>query len=186
MPTFTEKPRPESSFGERIAGIEIPVFNEREVRAAAGILFLVGIVGYVTAVTTGNFSLIRGFAILFLFDMMIRLFISPRLSPTMALARLIVRRQRPEWVGAKQKQLAWGLGMGVALTACFMMGWLALPAIYTLLICGLCMGLLFLETAFGICVGCELSRAISKEKPQLCPGDTCNYDPKDRATAHAH
>lgn len=151
-----KKSSPDSSFGERIEGIEFEVFNEREVRASAGILFLVGIVGYVTAVTTGNFSFVRGFAILFLFDMMIRLFISPRLSPTMALARVVVRRQRPEWVGAKQKQLAWGLGMGVALTACFMMGWLALPAIYTLILCGLCMTLLFLETAFGICVGCEL------------------------------
>jgi len=174
------------SFGERITGLDVPVFNEREVRAAAGILFLIGIVGYVTAVTTGNFSLVRGFAVLFLFDMMIRLFISPRLSPTMAVARIIVRRQRPEWVGAKQKQLAWGLGMGVALTACFMMGWLGLPVIYTLIVCGLCMVLLFLETAFGICIGCELSRALSKEKPQLCPGDTCTYDPKDRATAHIH
>lgn len=184
MSTATEKTSPESSFGERIEGLEFEVFNEREVRASAGILFLVGIVGYMTAVTTGNFAFVRGFAILFLFDMMIRLFISPRLSPTMALARVVVRRQRPEWVGAKQKQLAWGLGMGVALTACFMLGWLALPIIYALVVCGLCMGLLFLETAFGICVGCELSRVISKEKPQLCPGDTCNYNPKDRATSH--
>ena len=186
MSDVTEKTSAESAFGERIEGLDVSVFNEREVRAAAGILFLIGIVGYVTALTTGNFSLIRGFAILFLFDMMIRLFLSPRLSPTMALARIIVRRQRPEWVGAKQKQLAWSLGMGVALTACLMMGWLALPIVYTLILCGLCMGLLFLETAFGICVGCELSRAISKEKPQLCPGDTCNYNPKDRATAHTH
>jgi hypothetical protein len=184
MSQVAEKTSSDSPFGERIEGIDVPVFNEREVRAAAGILFLVGIVGYVTALTTGNFGPIRGFAILFLFDMMIRLFISPRLSPTMALSRLIIRRQRPEWVGAKQKQLAWGLGMGVALTACLMMGWLALPAIYTLILCGLCMGLLFLETAFGICIGCELSRAISKEKPELCPGDTCSYNPKDRRTAH--
>jgi hypothetical protein len=28
------------SFGEKVHGYDIPVFNEREIRAAAGILFL--------------------------------------------------------------------------------------------------------------------------------------------------
>lgn len=34
-------------------------------------------------------------------------------------------------------------------------------------------GLLFLETAFGICVGCSLQSKLSKAAPQHCPGGTC-------------
>lgn len=165
-------------FGELVDGIDIPVFNEREIRASAGILFLIGFFGYVVTLTTGFMLPLRAFAVLFLFDMIIRLFISPRFSPTMALGRLAVYRQRPEFVGASQKRWAWWLGLSLALISCFVMGWLAAPLWITLLMCGVCMGVMFFETAFGICLGCELQRVFSKEKPQLCPGDSCNYDPK--------
>jgi hypothetical protein len=53
-------------FGEIVTGYEIPVFNEREVRAGAGILFLIGFTGYVIAWTTGFVFPLRGFAVLFL------------------------------------------------------------------------------------------------------------------------
>lgn len=164
-------------FGEIVTGYDIPVFNEREVRAGAGILFLIGFTGYVIAWTTGFVVPLRGFAVLFLLDMLIRLFVSPRFSPTLALGRVIVYRQRPEFVGAPQKKFAWGLGLGIALTSCFTMGWLASPLWVVLLLCGICMGVLFLETAFGICIGCELQKRFSRTAPQYCPGDSCNFDP---------
>ena len=165
-------------FGEIVTGYDIPVFNEREVRASAGILFLIGFTGYVIAWTTGFVIPLRGFAVLFLFDMLIRLFISPRFSPTLALGRVIVYRQRPEFVGAPQKRFAWSLGLGIALTSCFTMGWLAAPLWVVLILCGICMSVLFLETAFGICVGCELQKRFSRTAPQYCPGDSCNYNPR--------
>lgn len=43
------------------------------------------------------------------------------LSPAPVVGRLIVRRQRREWVGAPQKEFAWWLGFGLVLlglTAC--------------------------------------------------------------------
>ena len=180
MNTSEEKPstprRTWGEFGEIVEGYDIPVFNEREVRASAGILFLIGFTGYLFAAITGVAQPMRGFAILFLFDMLIRLFISPRFSPTMALGRLIVLRQRPEFVGAPQKRFAWGLGLAIALITCFTMGWLAAPLWFVLILCGICMTVLFLETAFGICIGCELQKRISRTPPQYCPGDSCNYD----------
>lgn len=162
-------------FGEIVDGYDIPVFNEREVRASAGILFLVGFSSYVTALTTGLVQPLRGFAVLFLFDMLIRLFVSPKLSPTLALGRLFVYNQRPEFVGAPQKRFAWGLGLAMALITCFMMGWLAAPLWIVYTLCGLCMTVLFFETAFGICVGCEVQKRFSKQPRQYCPGDSCNY-----------
>lgn len=167
-------------FGERIPGYEGHVFNEREVRASAGILFLVGIIAYMTMLFTDSMRSMQLFAILFLFDMFLRLFITPRLSPTMLLGRLFVFRQRPEWVGAPQKRLAWSIGFGLALISCFSLGLLGLPVIVAMVLCALCLTILFLETAFGICVGCDLYKLFAKQPPLYCPGDSCNYDPSQR------
>ena len=169
-----------AGFGERVDGYDFLVMNEREVRAGAGILFVFGMVGFMSAVTTLDFQLGQAFAMVFIFDMMIRLFVSPKYSPSLALGRLAVYRQRPEWVSAKPKQLAWILGLILAMATCFAFGRFAAPAEVVLAMCGTCLGLLFLETAFGICVGCWLHQRFSKQKPELCPGDSCNYVPPTR------
>lgn len=171
-----------STFGERVDGIEIPVFNERAVRAAAGFLFLFGFTAVMIAALTNNFRPLSAFAMFFMIDMSVRLFGNARLSPTLALGALLVRRQRPEWVGAEQKKLAWGLGLGMAFVSCVITGFFGIEGSVTLGLCGVCLGLLFLESSLGICVGCELHRAFAKQKPELCPGDTCNYTPPGRAT----
>lgn len=172
--------KPFWQFGETIPGYSIPVFNEREVRASAGILFLLGGLGYATVLFTGDIRPLQGFAMLFLIDMYVRVFVSPRLAPTLALGRLVVRWQRPEWVGAPQKRLAWSIGMGMALVSCASLGLLGLPIVFALSMCGLCLGILFLETAFGICLGCELYKLFARSKPLYCPGDSCNYRPSMR------
>lgn len=167
-------------FGELVDGIDIPVFNERAIRAAAGLLFLFGIIAFMIAALTGFFQPLRAFGFLFMVDMMLRLFVSARYAPSLLLGSLVVRRQRPEWVSAEPKKLAWGLGLGMAFVSCLAMGLLGLDPLITLALCSVCLTLLFLETAFGICLGCELSRVFSRTKPTLCPGDTCNYTPPPR------
>ena len=180
MTTATQDTPDAPAFGERVEGIDIPVFNERAVRASAGLLFLVGFIGWMTAFYTGNFQYLRAFGALFLIEMMVRLTLSHRFAPAMALGSLLVRWQRPEWVGAPQKRFAWWLGFGIATVGCLGFGWLGFPGVWMLALCGLCLGLLFLEAAMGICVGCELQRLFAKEPPQLCPGDRCSYRPEDR------
>ena len=169
-------------FGERVDGIDIPVFNERIVRASAGVLFLVGIIVLMIAALTGNAIPLQGFAFIFMIDMMLRLFVSTRFTPSMLLGALMVYRQRPEWVGAEQKRLAWSIGLGLSFISCVAMGYFGVDAMGTLVLCGLCVSVLFLETAFGICVGCSLYRVFAKEKPRLCPGDVCNYVRPPRTT----
>ena len=165
-------------FGERTPDHDFLVFNEREVRASAGILFAFGLIGFVTALNTGDFRIGQAFAVFFLVDMMIRLVGSPQYSPTLALGRIAVYWQRPEWVSAAPKKFAWSLGFALALATCFAFGQLQAPMWVVFSMCGLCLGMLFLETAFGICVGCVLQQRFSKKKPELCPGDSCNYVPK--------
>ncbi|MCW5954727.1 MAG: DUF4395 family protein, partial [Propionibacteriaceae bacterium] len=60
-------------------------------------------------------------------------------------------------------------------------GLLAAPLWVTLALCSLCLTLLFLETAFGICVGCALQTRFGKQRPMYCPGDSCDLTPSQHA-----
>ncbi|HUH54062.1 MAG TPA: DUF4395 domain-containing protein [Microbacteriaceae bacterium] len=192
MTVQAEKETP--TVGQWVEGYEIPVINERAVRAAAGILLVIGGVAIAAAWKYSNPDLLKPFGIFFMFDMVIRLFLGDRLSPTMILGRFIVRKQTPEWVGASQKLWAWWLGYGMALTSCFAMGFFGAPFAVVMSLCSLCVTFLFLETAFGICVGCSLQRVFSKTKPQYCPGGVCgvpnhNHDvpnPNHDVPTHNH
>lgn len=168
--TAPERPR----IGTLVPGYEIAVINERAVRAAAGLLLLFGGVAFAFAVATESIRPLQPFGMFFMFDMMLRVIVGDRWAPTLALGRLIVRKQQPEWVGASQKEFAWWLGFGLAAVSCASMGLFAVPLSVTLALCGTCLTLLFLETAFGICVGCALQARFGKQPPMYCPGGTCD------------
>ncbi|MDP1994088.1 MAG: DUF4395 family protein, partial [Ignavibacteria bacterium] len=103
-------------FGEDVEGYNIPVLNEREIRAAAGILFLMMFLTILIVIFNQNFVPLKYAVVIFLTDIVIRVFISPRFSPTLIIGRLIVRNQTPEYVGAAQKKFAWIIGVLLALT----------------------------------------------------------------------
>lgn len=163
--------------GRMVPGYAIAVINERAVRASAGLLFLGGAVGFGYAAATGSTRGLQAFGMIFMLDMIIRVAVGDRWSPSLALGRLIVRRQQPEWVGAPQKVFAWWMGFGLAVISCSTMGLLAAPLWVTMSLCGLCLSLLYLETAFGICVGCALQRRFSRTAPQYCAGGVCERHP---------
>lgn len=174
---------PASRVGRIIPGYSIPVVDERAVRAAAGILLLLGGSAFATALFTGSMQPLQPFGMFFLIDMLLRVTAGDRWSPTLALGRLAVHRQKPEWVGAPQKTFAWWLGFGLALVSCASMGLFAAPLWLTLALCGVCLTLLFLETAFGICVGCALQSRFGKQPPLYCPGGSCEVGSGSRASA---
>jgi hypothetical protein len=90
-------------FGEDVEGYNIPVLNEREIRASAGILFLLVFMSLMLVIFKQNFLLIKYVITLLLKDFIIRVFVNPKYSPTLIIGRLIVGRQNPEYVGAAQK-----------------------------------------------------------------------------------
>ncbi len=153
-----------------------PVFNERAIRASAGLLFLFGFSGWMTASLTGDFSLLRAFGAFFMLEMFLRLFVSTRFTPTLFIADFLVRNQRPEWVDAAPKKTAWSLGFAMVMLACFMMGWLQIQNEISLALCAVCLTFLFAEAAVGFCVGCWLHMRFAKDKPRHCSGDVCNYE----------
>lgn len=168
-----------TSFGVITPEHEHPVFNERAIRGAAGLLFVLGFSGWMLAQTTGDFSLLRAFGALFMIDMFLRLFAGQRFVPSLRIADFLVRKQRPEWVDAKPKQTAWAIGLVMVIIACFMMGWLGMRDEIVLALCGVCMSFLFAEAAFGFCAGCWLHQKFAKEKPQLCSGDVCQFEKEE-------
>lgn len=162
--------------GVRRPGYDVPVIDERAVRAAAGILFLGGAIAFGFPAAAGSSAPLKPSGMAVLLDLGLRVGLGDRWSPTLALGRLIVRRQTPEWVGAPQKLFAWWLGFVLAAATCPATGWLAAPLAVTLALCGLCLTLLFVETAFGICLGCSLQRALTRTPPSHCPGGTCTTE----------
>jgi hypothetical protein len=160
-------------FGEDVEGYSIPVLNEREIRAAAGILFVLMFSAIAAAVTKGTFVLLKYAIAVFLPDMLIRVFVNPRYSPTLVLGRLIVRNQVPEYVGAPQKRFAWIIGVALASVMFLLVNVMNTFSPISGIICLLCLVFLFCETAFGICLGCKLYPLVSGGKPQHCPGEVC-------------
>ena len=165
-------------FGEDVPGYNIPVLNEREIRAAAGILFLMMFTTILTVMMKGNFTPLKYAVVIFLVDIVIRVFVNPKFSPTLIIGRLIVRNQTPEYVGAKQKKFAWIIGIILALTMFILLVVVNSYSPITGIICLICLVFLFFESAFGICLGCKFYSLIYKEKAQYCPGEVCEV--KDR------
>lgn len=165
-------------FGEDVEGYNIPVLNEREVRAAAGILFLMVFISLMVIINNGNFVPIKYSITLFLTDFLVRVFINPKYSPSLIIGRLIVGNQTPEYVGAKQKKFSWIIGLILASTMFVLMVVMNTYSPISGIICLICLIFLFFESAFGICLGCKMYSLIYKEKAQYCPGEVCDVKSK--------
>ncbi|MBK8808251.1 MAG: DUF4395 domain-containing protein [Bacteroidales bacterium] len=167
-----------TNFGETVEGYNIPVLNEREIRASAGILFLFAFISQMQVIFTQNFIMIKYVMTFFLIDFLIRVYISPRLSPTLILGRLIVSRQTPEYVGAAQKKFAWKIGIAMAAILFVLTVILNTYSPICGILCLFCLIFLFFESVFGICLGCLFYKIFYKEKAQYCPGEVCDVKNK--------
>ena len=161
-------------FGEHVEGYNIAVLNEREIRAAAGILFLFIFMSLVLILFSNDFVLAKYSITLFLTDFIIRVFINPKYSPSLIIGRLIVRNQVPEYVGAKQKKFAWIIGVALSGTMFIFMVVVNSYSPITGIICLMCLIFLFFESAFGICLACKVYKMVYQEKAQYCPGEVCD------------
>ena len=168
--------------GERVEGYEVKVLNERELRAGAGILFLVALLSFVNCLVMKNIMIMQTFIWLFLAEFSIRVLINPKYAPSLLMGRFMVNNQTPEYVGAKQKRFAWGIGLLLAMFIFFLttifpsstpIGEESLHNALIGLSCMTCLVLLYFEAVFGICLGCKLYNAFYKEEAQYCAGATC-------------
>jgi hypothetical protein len=165
-------------FGETVEGYLIPVLNEREIRASAGILFILMFFAWMLVIFKENFFLIKFVNTLFLTDFIIRVLISPRYSPSLIIGRLIVGNQTPEYTGAAPKKFAWTIGLVLAAIIFLLLVVMNSTSIITGIICQICLIFLFFEAVFGICLGCKFYPLLHKEKTQYCPGEVCEVKTK--------
>lgn len=165
-------------FGEAVEGYNITVLNEREIRAAAGILFLIMFISILVAALQQDFLLLKYAITIFLTDIVIRVFVNPKFSPSLIIGRLIVRNQVPEYVGAQQKKFAWIIGAVLATIMFIHIVIVNARGPIAGIICLICLIFLFFETAFGICLGCKFYSIFYKEKAQYCPGEVCDSKSK--------
>jgi hypothetical protein len=150
------------TFGQSISGIAVDgrelraaVFNENEVRAAAGLTMVVGAVAFGSAYFAEDYVLLQIASTLFFVEFLIRVTNGLRYSPTGVLARAMTRSHPPEWVSAKPKRFAWTIGLVMSfsmmiITNSGVTG--ALPRT----ICLICLALMWMESVLGVCLGCKL------------------------------
>lgn len=165
-------------YGEKVPGYDVRVLNEREARAAAAILFVGAFLGLTNGVMLGTAKFSQYFVTFFAIDFTLRI-IQPRYAPSLLLGRFFVQNQTPEYVGATQKRFAWALGFILAWPMFYYLVIHFEPNPLKVLVCLICMALLFFESAFSICLGCKIFNLIKKEKATHCPGDVCEMKIKE-------
>jgi hypothetical protein len=161
-------------FGENVEGYNIRVLNEREIRASAGILFLATFISLMLIIFRNNFLPVKYVITFFLVDLIIRVLVNPKFSPTLIAGRLIVGNQVPEYVGARQKRFAWIIGIILSAIMFVFMVVVNSYSPITGIVCLVCLIFLFFESAFGICLGCKFYSLFYKDKTQYCPGEICD------------
>ena len=174
-------------FGEVIPGLMIhgkpapyPVLNERAIRAGAGMMFAAGFFAFFQALYLQDFSFLKVFVLIFFVDFFIKVIVGTKFSPISRLAALVVSGQKPEYVGAVQKRFAWSIGLILSGTIVLLLYVFEVRGVLNLSICSLCLTFMFMESAFGICVGCKIYNALMKfgviktpEHKPACPGNVC-------------
>jgi hypothetical protein len=166
--------------------LHAPVVDENHARVAAGITLALGAVAFVYANFDKLFWPIRTVSAFFFVDFLLRVTLGLRHSPAGLAARLLTRRQAPQWVSAKPKRFAWSLGAAMAggmtvVTNLRIHG--ALPRT----ICLICLTLMWLEAVLGLCLGCELYGVMVRfgwraadEAFEVCAGGACDIRPTQR------
>jgi Domain of unknown function (DUF4395) len=141
--------------------VRAAVFDEHEVRAAAGITMVIGAVAFAFAPFDKRYAPLQAVTGFFVLEFVIRATIGFRVSPTGLVARALTLGRPPEWVSAKPKRFAWTLGaaMSLAMTVITNSGIRgALPRT----ICLVCLTLMWMESVLGVCVGCRVAGLLAR------------------------
>jgi len=173
-------------YGQRIPGLIVdgrelnaPVFNEHEVRAAAGITMAVGAVAFCWAYFRHQYIPLQAVASFFFVEFLLRVTLGIRYSPVGVVSRVLMRNQPPQWVSAKPKRFAWSLGLGIGfamtiITNSGIRGWLPRS------MCLLCLTMMWLESSLGLCLGCKLHGLLVRrgwaqpdEEYEICADGSC-------------
>jgi hypothetical protein len=150
------------TFGEVISGVAADgdelhsaVFNENEVRAAAGLTMVLGAVAFAYAYFAENYLPLQAVTTLFFVEFLIRVTTGLRYSPMGLIARWMTRRHPAEWVSAKPKRFAWTIGLVMSFSMMVITN-SGVTGMLPRTICLICLTLMWMESVLGLCLGCEI------------------------------
>ena len=159
--------------------LQAGVFEEGQVRAAAGLTLALGTMAFVYAYFAQIYAPIQIVTTLFFFEFLIRVTAGIRYSPMGMIAHWMTRRQTPLWVSAKPKRFAWTLGLVMSLAMMIITN-SGIRGPLPLTICLICLTLMWLEAVLGLCLGCEIHRFLVRrgwagrdEDYKICANDGC-------------
>jgi hypothetical protein len=177
----------ELTFGQRISGLTVDgrevraaVFDEQQVRAAAGLTLVIGAVAFAYAYFEQQYVPLRIVTAASSLEFLIRVTVGLRYSPVGIVARAITLGRPAHWVSAKPKRFAWtlGLAMSVSMTVVISSG---VRGLLPRTICLVCLTLMWLESVVGLCVGCEIAGFLMRRgwmagDPafEICAGGACD------------
>ena len=151
-----------ATYGEVIPGLshngeplQAAVFNENQVRAAAGMTLVLGAVAFVYAYFAKVYAPIQIVTTVFFFEFLIRVSVGIQYSPLGRVAHWMTRRQPPEWASAKPKRFAWTLGLVLSF-AMMVITNSGIRGALPLTICMIFLALMWMESVLGLCLGCEI------------------------------
>ena len=184
---ITTPARGRRRYGQQVQGLVVDgkelhagVFNENEARAAAGLTLVIGAVAFCYAYFTHNYIPLQAVASFFFVEFMIRVTAGIQYSPTGIVARAMTRRHAPRWVSAKPKRFAWTLGLGIGFAMTIITNAALWRPYVPRTLCLICLTLMWLETAIGLCLGCEIyglmvRRGWASKDPdyEICAGGAC-------------
>ncbi len=160
------------------------VFEEGQVRAAAGLTLALGTVAFAYAYFAQVYAPIQIVTTLFFFEFLIRVTAGIRFSPIGVIAHWMTRRQTPQWVSAQPKRFAWTLGLVMSLAMMIITN-SGIRGPLPLTICLICLSLMWLEAVLGLCLGCEIHRRLVRRgwmQPdkdfEICANGSCTVQPQ--------
>jgi hypothetical protein len=184
----------ELRFGQSAAGLVVggrelraAVFNENEVRTAAGLTLVMAVVAFSYAYFEQQYLPLQVASAFFLVEFVLRTTLGIRYSPVGVVARWLTRGQEPVWVSAKPKRFAWMIGVGMAfamviITTIGIRGWLPRS------LCLTCVALMWMEAALGVCLGCKIYAWLVRHgyksrdaEIEVCAGGVCALPQREPA-----
>lgn len=173
-------------YGQTPAGtaLRAGVFNEHEVRAAAGLTMALGTTAFVFAYFAQAYVPIQVVTTVFFIEFLVRVLFGFQYSPVRFATRWMTSRRAPEWASAKPKRFAWTMGLVLAF-AMMVITNAGIRGALPLTICLVCIALMWMESVLGICVGCEIHgllvrRGWVQKDPayEVCAHGACGIAPR--------
>jgi hypothetical protein len=155
------------------------VYDETEVRAAAGLTMVIGAVAFSYAYFDRVYLPLKVVTSFFFIEFLIRVMIGFQYSPIRFVSRVMTHSQPPDWVSAKPKRFAWTLGMAMGasmtvITNVNIHGYLPRS------MCVVCLTLMWMESVLGVCLGCKMYAWMGRRgwrgkdaEIEVCPGGVC-------------